>query len=230
MKRIMTILTAVAAITACTSPEAKYEKTVKGIISNYTAGYDSNADVNNIIFVLGKGGSDADVRLLTRDGKGGWSETLACDGHIGRNGLDKEREGDGKTPVGDFGIITAFGIKPDPGTALPYIDVTPDLWCCGDSIAYNRIIDINEYPHECAGEHLCEYEPAYNYAFFPDYNAGCTFGLGSAIFFHCNGSKPYTAGCVAVDEEDMVAILKALDLHSRVIIDSIPGVTALRRR
>ena len=135
----------------------------------------------------------------------------------------KTQEGDHKTPIGDFGITTAFGIKENPGTALPYIDVDENTYCCGDENFYNQMIDISEHPHDCAdGEHIIDYSPEYNYGIFIDYNKDGTPGLGSAIFFHCAGANTYTGGCIAVSEENMLTILKALDINARIIIDYIP--------
>ena len=178
--------------------------------------------VNQVVEVRYKSGSEASVILWCREGDK-WSGKLECDALVGVNGMGKTREGDGKTPVGDFGITTAFGIKPNPGTSLPYIEVTDDLWCCGDEVAYNRMISIKEHPHKCSGEHIIEYQPHYNYAFFLDYNKEGAPGLGSAIFFHCFGTKPYTGGCVAVSEDDMKKILAALEPGARVVIEDNEG-------
>lgn len=145
-------------------------------------------------------------------------EVLTTDAYIGRNGMGKTREGDGKTPVGTFGIITAFGLKENPGTPLPYLDITPDTWCCGDEHFYNRIIDIKQHPHDCKGERMADYSPEYNYGFFIDYNSECEPGRGSAIFFHCKGSKPYTAGCVAIDEDKMIELLRQIDTKTKATL------------
>ena len=227
MRRILKqiLLTAAVSVilTACGCPSCMQKKACRTFIDAKTAAWSADEQVNQIIFVFGTEGSEAKVVMMTRRPDGKWKKALSCDAFIGRNGLGKTHEGDGKTPVGDFGILQAFGIKPNPGTAVPYLDVTPDLYCCGDTVAYNRFIDIREYPHKCEGEHMIEYVPSYNYGFFPDYNAECVFGLGSAIFFHCTGSKPYTAGCVAVSEKNMVRILKAIDSSARLVIDYMPG-------
>lgn len=178
--------------------------------------------VNQIIAVQYTGESKAIIKLFEKErinGKVVWNETLSCDGFVGQNGIGKVREGDKLTPIGDFGMIEAFGIKPNPGTSLPWIDVVETTYCCADSKAYNRIIDVRDLPHNCRGEHMIEYTPEYNYGFFFDYNKECVQGKGSAIFFHCTGPKPSTAGCVAVSEKDMVTILRAITPTARVVID-----------
>ncbi|SHK70584.1 L,D-transpeptidase family protein [Hespellia stercorisuis] len=125
--------------------------------------------------------------------------------------------------AGDFGVSTAFGIKENPGTVMPYVDVTENTYCCSDEHYYNQIIDISEHPHDCSnGEKMITYSPQYNYGMFLDYNKECVVGNGSAIFFHCFGAKPYTQGCVAVSEQDMITILKAVEPGVRVVIDHMP--------
>ena len=38
----------------------------------------------------------------------------------------------------------------------------------------------------------------------------------SNLFIHCKGAKPFTMGCVALDEEYMITILKKADPGMRV--------------
>ncbi len=190
-----------------------------------TSKYLNDEKVNSLIAVKGTRGHEANVMLFEKsveNGKTIWTETLCCDAFIGKEGLGKTKEGDNKTPIGDFGIITAFGIKQNPGTKLPYVDVTEDIYCCGEKDFYNQIIDIKEHPHQCEGEHLIDYTPEYNYGFFVDYNKEGEAGKGSAIFFHCRGANTYTGGCIAVSEENMIKILKTVDSGTRIIIDYMP--------
>lgn len=177
--------------------------------------------VMQVITVKYTGTTHCEVKMYEKvmcQGTIGWKERLSCPGNVGKNGMGKEKEGDMRTPTGDFGIITAFGIKPNPGTTLPYVDVVETTYCCGDTVAYNRIIDIKEVKHNCKGEHMINYVPAYNYGFFLDYNKDCTIGRGSAIFFHCTSNNPYTAGCIAVSEPNMVKILCSINKNARLII------------
>ena len=55
---------------------------------------------------------------LTVDGK----VLFVTDVYVGKNGLGKKGEGAAKTPVGTLRPLNAFGIKPNPGTTMPYID------------------------------------------------------------------------------------------------------------
>ena len=223
---LLTVLMMLSLLASCGIAPAEVNTPSIHWRKDVTGKYLEDAAVRQIITVQATEGSNAKVMLFEKDevnGKTVWTETLCCDGFIGLNGLGKTKEGDNKTPIGDFGITTAFGIKENPGTALPYVDVTADIYCCGDENYYNQLIDITECPHDCAdGEHLIDYTPEYNYGLFLDYNRDGTPGLGSAIFFHCSGANPYTGGCVAVKEENMVTILKALEPGARVVIDYLP--------
>ena len=183
--------------------------------------YQDVDSVNQIISVRYTAGTSADVSMYVKTQESGmtaWDEVLSCEAFIGRNGMGKVRAGDKRTPLGDYGMITAFGIKPNPGTKLPYVDVDNDTYCCGDRTAYNRIINIKHMPHKCRGEHMINYNPDYNYGFFFDYNKDCVVGKGAALFFHCTGDSDHTAGCVAVDEENMATILRTIDKNARLVI------------
>lgn len=180
--------------------------------------YRSSEKVSQVMLCRYLSESKVEFELWVKDDKDAWLNTLRCPAFVGKAGVGRAAENDSKTPLGDFGMVSAFGIKPDPGAKLPYIPVDEHTWCCGDEAAYNRIIDIRQYPHECRGEHLMDYAPEYNYGLFFDYNIEGTVGLGFAIFLHCTGDKPYTGGCLAVDEDSMRQILCSVDANARLCI------------
>lgn len=187
--------------------------------------YMNDAKVKSLICVQAYDKTKARVLMFEKsieDDKVIWEKTLECDGYIGKDGLGNADEYSCFTPIGDFGFLQAFGIKKNPGSKLDYIDVNDDVYCCGDEVAYNKMIDVKNTPHECDGEHLIEYSPEYNYGIFFDYNKDCISGEGFAFFLHCKGANTYTGGCVAVDEKDMIQIIKTVDENSRLIIDYMP--------
>lgn len=190
--------------------------------ANYLRAYEAVANVNSIILVEQdeKSISHATLYLLRKNAEHQWEERLKCSAHLGRNGIDKVREGDHKTPTGDYGITMAFGIKDKPDTQLDYLKVNDSMYCCGDKEFYNKIIDVRKVNHVCSSnsEHLIEYRPQYNYCLFLDYNSAGVVGKGSAIFLHCNGSYDYTLGCISVKEEDMLFIMKNIDEKVRICI------------
>ncbi len=59
-------------------------------------------------------GSEGTARL-TVDGKVLFTTTV----YVGKNGLGKTGEGDSKTPIGTMHVLSAFGIKSNPGTSMP---------------------------------------------------------------------------------------------------------------
>ena len=179
--------------------------------------YQNDASINQLLFVKYTGGSKAKVILYNKD-NGKWKKILSCSGEVGKNDIDKQREGDKKTPTGIFNLTHGFGIKKNPGTKVPYVKVNSNLYWCGDQNYYNQLIDITEKPHHCTGEHLIDYTQCYAYGMFLDYNKECTLGKGSAIFLHCKGNSGYTAGCVAVSQENMIKILRSVEPGAKICI------------
>ena len=188
----------------------------------YLAKYQDSALVKQIILVeqSEKETSSGKLFLLSKNKSNEWQEELQCKALLGKNGIDKVREGDARTPTGDFGMLMAFGAKDDPGSVISYTKLTDTMYLCGDKEYYNQFIDVSKINHICSNnsEHLIRYIPQYNYALFIDYNKENVYGKGSAIFLHCFGSYPYTMGCISVSEENMVKILKTVDVNARICI------------
>ena len=185
--------------------------------------YGNDNDVNQLILVRYIGGCDADVMMYEKDKSqhNAWTLVLKTDAFVGLNGVTEDKkEGDVKTPTGDYAVVSAFGIKANPGTALPYTDVTDTIYACDEDCEYyNRIIDTTETGHDCKGEHMIEYSPQYNYGIVMEYNSENIYPNGSAVFFHTKGARSYTGGCIAVDEDAMVRILKTVTPGARICIN-----------
>ena len=183
--------------------------------------FQNNETVEQIICINFVENSSAIFKMYVRDKENieNWNLVLATDAFIGKNGLGKTGEGDWKTPIGEFNITQAFGIKENPGTNLKYINVTDRLYACDEDCKYyNQIIDTKKTKHNCKGEHLIEYIPQYNYAMCIDFNSQNIYPNGSNIFIHVKGQKDYTAGCIAIDEESMITVLKNSTNKTKVII------------
>lgn len=184
--------------------------------------YRTDAKVNQIMLVRYTGGCSAKVffyEKLTAENDA-WSLVFEeDDAFVGKFGIGKTSEGDAKTPIADLGVLYAFGIRRNPGTALRYIDVKPTTFACDEECEYyNTILDTAETGHNCKGEEMYRYTPEYNYGIATDFNAECVPGAGSAIFLHCKGAKAFTGGCVALDEQHMSQILRCADAGMRVVI------------
>lgn len=185
------------------------------------AKYRNNDSVRHVVMVQCTGGSDARVLVYEKDDDyPAWKLMCESDCFIGRNGYTADKhEGDGMSPVGDFGILSAFGILEQPDScAFPYVHVNEYTYAIdSDNEFYNKIVDTEAGgPRE--GEHMIDYSPEYNYGLALDYNKECVYGRGSNIFFHCKGVNEYTGGCVAVDETLMKTIICTFSPADRVII------------
>lgn len=179
--------------------------------------YQNNKKVQQLICINYIANSNAILKMYTKD-KYSWKLILTTDAFVGKNGIGKEKEGDKKTPVGEFNITKAFGIKENPGTKLNYIKLTDTIYACDENCKYyNQIIDTKEVKHNCFGEHLCTYME-YIYALCIDYNKENIYPAGSNIFIHVKGNRTYTSGCIAVDEESMRTILCNSTKKTKVVI------------
>lgn len=162
-----------------------------------------------------------------RDEGGYWREVLTTPGFIGKNGLGKQKEGDGKTPVGTFRFTQAFGLARNPGCAIRYTRGNEHLFWSGDErpgMHYNELVDVCRLPRldSRVSEHLIEYPVHYRYALNISYNEKGAPGLGSAIFLHCFGPKwPYTGGCVAIPQDKMLAVMRRVRPECKVVIGKL---------
>ena len=190
-------------------------------------------DARQLFVVAGMGMelTTATISLHQRDENGNWKQLLSTPGFVGKNGLcldEDHREGCGQTPIGVYRFNKAFGIAPDPGCAIPYIQVDEDTYWSGDpGEHYNEMVDIKDYPNLLMddSEHIVDYEYQYQYCLNISFNEAGTPGRGSAIFLHCMGPlKPYTGGCVAVPENIMKLILQQVQPDCVVVIDTLENM------
>ena len=184
-------------------------------------------EAQQLLVVAAVGDTTATISLHEKDSKGTWRQVMTTPGFIGINGLGKEAEGDGKTPVGTFTFTTAFGLANDPGCAIDYRQITPDDYWSGDQrkgFHYNELVSIKDYTEldTEVSEHLADYPESYQYVLNISYNEKGTAGLGSAIFLHCLGPyKPYTQGCIAIPKEQMLFVMQHVQPDCAVVIDSL---------
>ena len=146
----------------------------------------------------------------------------------GKNGMldgNVRHEGDLTTPIGAYPLTLAFGTGEDPGTALPYRQITQNsYWSNAADATYNTWVE-RETP--ISGEHLADYPVQYQYAVAIGFNIDPTvIGRGSAIFLHCKSPDHwYTAGCVSVEKEAMLELLRQLRPGAYILI--APGVDTI---
>lgn len=144
-----------------------------------------------------------------------------------------KREGDGKAPAGVFELGSAFGYAPVNATALGYQAMTESDWCVdvNDSPLYNRIVstqDVGEAAVAGSSEpmrrdlHL-DGDPVYAKGFVIVHNPENVSGAGSCIFAHLwRAPGVATAGCTAMPEAEMDALLAWLDRSRRPVLVLLP--------
>ena len=174
----------------------------------------------------------AEAPLLVKPAPGGaW--TLSVGGRrypcaVGREGVappGRKREGDGRTPSGEF-RLRALYYRPDkvalrslPAIWKPVALHPDDGWCDdpGDP-RYNRLVKL---PYAPSHEVLWRDDDLYDLIVPLSYNDEPVVpGRGSAIFFHV--ARPDfgpTAGCVAVAKAHFLDILRATKPGDRIRIE-----------
>ncbi len=183
------------------------------------------AETASQIIVVAADGSNAMVSMHEKAEDGTWTELLSTAGKIGRNGIGKTKEGDGKTPTGVYRFMFGFGNMTDPGCVLSYTQVDESYYWVDDSDSayYNQFVSTNEVTKDWdSAEHIAGVKSSYNYVLALDYNVDCVPGKGSAIFMHCTPTGG--AGCIAVPEDVMVEIMQNVEDGCVVVIDSALGV------
>ena len=157
-----------------------------------------------------------------------WVEIMNTEAHIGQDGLGKLIQDDRKTPVGVYSFNCYFGINDNPGTKLPYVKLNESHYWQQDSSAerYNQLVNIETFKdfdtNEC--EHLIEETLGYRYAMNINYNEKGIPFKGAGIFLHCFTEKPYTGGCVALSEVDMIKVFRNINKNALILIDYLENI------
>lgn len=175
------------------------------------------------LIIVSADGSNAVVTMHEINSDGIWEEILHTAGYVGKNGVGKASENDTRTPAGDYTLGIAFGVNPNPGTTMDYIQTDDSYYWVDDpsSLYYNCFVSANDISPDNwnSAEHITDYPDTYAYVLSIDYNTDCIPGEGSAIFLHCSNGKP-TLGCVAIPAEDMVFVLNHIKKGCHIIIDT----------
>ena len=234
------MLTLAVCFTGCSS-ESKTETaevedvsltTMLGESPEWVTKLDAAKDADQLVIVAAHEKTTAWVSMHEKDENGKWQMVLTTPGYIGRNGLGKTKEGDGKTPVGTYGFNAAFGIADDPGCAIPYTKADDDTYWSGDvrkGMQYNKMVSIKDYPDldKENSEHILDYTRHYQYCLNISYNEKCDTKAGSAIFLHClSPNKPATGGCVAIPMNQMKLLMQKVKPDCKVVIDSMDKLGA----
>ena len=189
------------------------------------------ADQLFVVAAMSMDRTTAFISMHQKDENGVWKQILSTPGFVGKNGLclDADHaEGCGQTPAGVYHFNKAFGIAPDPGCAIPYVQVDDNTYWSGDpERQYNQMVDIRDVPELVMddSEHIVDYDYQYQYCLNISFNEEGTPGRGSAIFLHCFGPlKPWTGGCVAIPEYVMKQVMQRVQPECVVVIDTLSNL------
>ncbi|BBY39446.1 hypothetical protein MMAN_35800 [Mycobacterium mantenii] len=154
------------------------------------------------------------MEIFQRTGTGWQSLRSGIPTHVGSAGMAPQaKSGVPATPMGVYSLDSAFGTAPNPGTGLPYTQVSgPNYWWSGDdhSPTFNsmQVCQKAQCPFNTGDSENLQI-PQYKHAVVMGVNKNKTPGGGAAFFFHTTDNKP-TEGCVAVDDAQLVSIMKWL--------------------
>lgn len=173
-----------------------------------------------VVRAEGVDSADASMRLYERRG-GGWAISAGpWRAVVGKGGVSKCREGDGRSPSGAFLLGMAFGriAKPE-GLRYPYRRLDDgDCWVDDASFPYyNRWVRCPS--SACGGGENLSKIGQYRLALPVRYNDEAEKGRGSAIFVHVwRGPGDGTQGCAAVSDEHIDALFRWLDYAKRPVL------------
>lgn len=188
--------------------------------NSFAAGYSAASQYSQLVIVQSNGTRATVTMHELQDGV--WTEILRTDGFVGSKGVGEASEYTSATPQGTFPLYFAFGINPNPGTKVPYLQVDEYDYWVGDSSSplYNQYAraDSDTDWDKSESEKIIDYPSAYGYCLFIGYNIEGTPHMGSCYFLHCSNGKP-TAGCVSVSESDMVFILRNIGEECGIVIE-----------
>jgi len=171
-------------------------------------------NATQVVSVVSTGGSNATMEVFQRTGTGWQSLRSGIPTHVGSAGMAPQaKSGVPATPMGVYTLDSAFGTAPNPGTGLPYTQITGgNYWWSGDdhSATFNsmQVCQKAQCPFNTAESENLQISQ-YKHAVVMGVNKNKTPGGGAAFFFHTTDGKP-TEGCVAVDDAQLVSIIKWL--------------------
>ncbi|OMC48902.1 hypothetical protein A5745_05860 [Mycobacterium sp. IS-2888] len=173
----------------------------------------SVGNATQVVSVVSTGGSNATMDIWQRTGAGWQDLRSGIPTHVGSAGMAPQaKSGVPATPMGVYSLDSAFGTAPNPGTGLPYTQVGPNHWWSGDdhSPTFNsmQVCQKSQCPFNTADSENLEI-PQYKHAVVMGVNKNKVPGGGAAFFFHTTDGAP-TEGCVAIDDAQLVSIMKWL--------------------
>ncbi|MBQ3240537.1 MAG: hypothetical protein IJB00_05055 [Akkermansia sp.] len=202
--------------------------------------------------------SHVTLTLAEKNESGQWQRVLGpIPGRLGRNGCAwgmgihnspagyRKKEGDGRSPAGIFAIGGLWVTNATPvqhDKAIPYVKVGPaDLWVTDPAFPklHNRHVRL-DHPARTAWEkkeQMRQTDYPHSIKMLIHHNTVESVGTpivgaGSSIFFHIwrrEGAAP-TAGCTAMPEENLRAIISRLRARRNPVYILLPRAEYARYR
>lgn len=189
--------------------------------AGFSASWPYKADIlhsTQMVVVEAKSVNARNGTLSLKQKSGGqWQTVLSgISVTLGKNGIGKIKEGDGRTPSGVFRLGQGFGSAIDPGgLILSYTRTTTQDYWIDDPLSreYNQWVSYTGNADQRWNSYERLRQPLYKYAVVIDYNHDpVVSGKGSAIFLHIwNGPDKPTAGCIAMSEQNLLKLMRLLD-------------------
>lgn len=207
----------IAASLSIAAPASAAPLTLDGVRVTLPAGSTQVVTVNHTH------GWHARITLWQHDATGWHRVARATDARTGYGGLvlgSRRHQGTGTTPLGTYGLTSAFGRHPRASTwRLPYRQVQRgDFWVEDNASAY-----YNRFRNQSQGgfrwwlrsgpdtsERLSDYPTQYEYVVNTGFNQDQVRHRGAGIFLHVNG-RGATAGCVSAPRWFLRTVLARLD-------------------
>ncbi len=181
-----------------------------------------------------------------------WKEEFSNEVVVGKTGLGIgdglvdlsikgapiKKEGDLRSPAGIFKIGTAFGYA-DPSEAEwiknAYVKASDALLCVDDvhSVYYNRLVKSDTGNADWKSfEYMHRKDNYYKWGLFVEHNSGNIVpGDGSCIFLHIwENRNEGTIGCTAMQEKDILNLLRSIDSTQHPILVQLPKNEYLKIR
>jgi L,D-peptidoglycan transpeptidase YkuD (ErfK/YbiS/YcfS/YnhG family) len=138
-------------------------------------------------------------------------------------------EGDGKAPAGIFSLTESFGSSAKPDyVKLPFIQLEEFTECVDDvkSSHYNTIVDrmkVGNFDWD-SSEKMLAVGAQYDLGIFVAHNTNpVNKGGGSCIFLHIwKDATTGTAGCTAMERQNLEAILKWINGAKNPVLIQLP--------
>jgi L,D-peptidoglycan transpeptidase YkuD (ErfK/YbiS/YcfS/YnhG family) len=216
------LMLALLCLSGCATVAPLKERTLSGILRNMS---EIPGNSGQVLLVVGENPSSSGARVYPLEKVNGqWQPVYRpVDASAGANGFalpGEKREGDGKTPSGIYPLEFAFGYASSIDTKMVYRQATEeDIWVDDPaSPDYNQWVRKGETRAK-SFEEMRRSDGLYKYGIIIGYNRNPVVkSFGSAIFFHVwKGEGRPTAGCVAMSEEDIAALLRWLDASQKPV-------------